>query len=171
MQVLQRNQNFLTCVSQRGIPVPHGECGLIQGPLKYDELIVKTKYNIKFRKPNLIQELLGITNRLQSLIRHGPPRKRDLQQLFSAAGTCLTSCYLVMTGGYTNPKTLILQDMDRIENDTSNNSSIVACIPYGGNVFIEPLPSNESRIYSTEALSSNDRGVHLQTHRLMGGIF
>jgi hypothetical protein len=45
-----------------------------------------------------------------------------------------------------------------IENDASNNSSIVACIRYHGNVFTEPFPSN-------------DRGIHIQTHRLIGGIY
>jgi hypothetical protein len=32
------------------------------------------------------------------------------------------------------------------------------CIRCCGNVFSEPLPSN-------------DRGLHIQTHRLMGGIY
>jgi hypothetical protein len=46
-------------------------------------------------------------------------------------------------------------DTGHIENDASNNSSIVACV-FGTEVtfFTEPLPSN-------------DKGIH----RLMGGIF
>jgi hypothetical protein len=42
-----------------------------------------------------------------SLIRHGPHRKRRLQQLFVAAGTSLPSCYLATIGGYTDPRTLL----------------------------------------------------------------
>jgi hypothetical protein len=66
-----------------------------------------------------------------------------------------------------------------IENDASNNSSIVVCIRYRGNVslpssnreiFTEPLPSNDKEIF-TEPLPSNDRGLHIQTLRLVGGIF
>jgi hypothetical protein len=40
-----------------------------------------------------------------------------------------------------------LYDTGHIENDASNNSSIVACVRYRGNVCTEPLPSN-------------DRGIH-----------
>jgi hypothetical protein len=47
--------------------------------------------------------------------------------------------------------------MDRIENDASNNTSIVACNLCRGNVFTEPLPSNGG-------------GMHIQTHRLMAGV-
>jgi hypothetical protein len=53
----------------------------------------------------------------------------------------------------------ILFDTDRIENDTSNNSSFVVCICCRGNV-------------STELLLSNGmRDTHTETHRLMGGIY
>jgi hypothetical protein len=34
--------------------------------------------------------------------------------------------------------------MDRIENDTSSNSSIVACLRFHGNLFTETLPSNRA---------------------------
>jgi hypothetical protein len=34
--------------------------------------------------------------------------------------------------------------MDRIENDTSNNNSIVACLSYHGNLFTETLSSNRA---------------------------
>jgi prolyl-tRNA synthetase len=48
--------------------------------------------------------------------------------------------------------------MDRIENDASNSSSIVACLFIAAvNVFTELLPSNDGRI-------------HIQTHRLMGFV-
>jgi hypothetical protein len=45
---------------------------------------------------------------------------------------------------------LFRYDMDSIENDASNNSSIVACIRCSGNVFTEPLPSNEMRDTHTD---------------------
>jgi hypothetical protein len=61
-----------------------------------------------------IQEVLGRTNRLLSLIRHGPHWKRRVQQFFYC---CLY-------------------------------------IRYSGNVSTEPLPIN-------------DRGIHIQTRRLM----
>jgi hypothetical protein len=44
------------------------------------------------------------------------------------------------------------------ENDVSNNSSIVACILWRQKLSTEPLPSN-------------DMGIHIQSHRLMGGIY
>jgi hypothetical protein len=37
-------------------------------------------------------------------------------------------------------------DTDRIEYDAPNNSSVVACFRCRGNVFTEPLPSNEREI-------------------------
>jgi hypothetical protein len=64
------------------------------------------------------QEVLGRTNRLLSLIRHGPHRKRHVQQIFYCC----------------------------------------VCVCYRGNVSTEPLPSNE-------------RGIHIQTHRLIREIF
>jgi hypothetical protein len=88
------------------------------------------------------QEVLGRTNRLFSLTRHRPHWKRRVQQFFYCC----------------------------------------VCIRYRGNVSTEPLPSNDRRIF-TEPLSSNDKGIclpsrchqrwgiHIQTHRLMGGIF
>jgi hypothetical protein len=48
--------------------------------------------------------------------------------------------------------------MDLIEKDASNISYIVACIRCRGNAFTEPLPSN-------------DKGIHIETHRLMGEIY
>jgi hypothetical protein len=64
------------------------------------------------------QEVLGRTNRILPLIRHGPHRKRQVQQF-------VYGC---------------------------------VCIRYHGKVFSEPLPSN-------------DMGIHIQTQRLMGGIY
>jgi hypothetical protein len=79
-----------------------------------------------------------------SLIQHGSYRKWCLQQFFVATGTCLPRHCLATIGGYTqtDPYTLRWYDMDFTENDTSNNSSIAACICCCGNVFTELLPSN-----------------------------
>jgi hypothetical protein len=45
--------------------------------------------------------------------------------------------------------------MDHIENNTSKNSSIVARIYFHGIMFTKPLPSDS-------------KGIHIQTHILMG---
>jgi hypothetical protein len=81
------------------------------------------------------------------LIRHGPHRKRRLQQFFVAAGASSPSCYLATTGGYTDPLT-----------HASNNSYIVACIRCRGNVFTKMLPSNERRdtLYRAFALQRQE---------------
>jgi hypothetical protein len=65
--------------------------------------------------------------------------------------------------------------MSHIENDASNNSSILACVfvtdvnvsteplpSYDRGIFTEPLPSNNKGIY-TEKLPSNDMGDTQQT--------
>jgi hypothetical protein len=49
--------------------------------------------------------------------------------------------------------------MDPIENDTSNNSFIVAC------VFIAKITFLRDRCLATVG------GLHIETHRLMGGIY
>jgi hypothetical protein len=46
---------------------------------------------------------------------------------------------------------------DRMENDASNNYSIVTCIRCRGNVFTEPLPSN-------------NRWIHIQTRSYWEGF-
>jgi hypothetical protein len=55
------------------------------------------------------------------------------------------------------PPTFLLYDMDRTENDASDNSSIVA------SVFVAAVTFLLSRCLSTI-------GEHIQTHRLVGGI-
>jgi hypothetical protein len=45
--------------------------------------------------------------------------KRCLQQLFVAAGTCLSSHCLATTGGYTDRQSLLLFYTDSIGNDAS----------------------------------------------------
>jgi hypothetical protein len=94
------------------------------------------------------QEFLGRTKRLLPLIRHGPHRKRHLQQFIVAAGTCLPGSCLATIGGYTDLHTLLLCDMGCRKNDAYNNSSIVACIICEGTVSTEPLPSNDKRWYT-----------------------
>jgi hypothetical protein len=134
-----------------------------------------------------------------TFIRQGPHRKRCLQQFFVSAGTCLPSHCLATIGGYTvqsskllmglastvilsseshkthdhillsdgsgslqttasallqaDPETLLWYDTNSTENHASNISSIVTCISCRG------------------LLPSNDRGVHIQTHGLMRGIY
>jgi hypothetical protein len=79
------------------------------------------------------------------LIRHRPHRIRCLQQLFVATGTSLPSCYPATIGAHTDRPTdsPLIRRGDRIENYTSNSSSIVACIRCPENVFTELLPSND----------------------------
>jgi hypothetical protein len=97
-------------------------------------------------------EALGRTNRLLSLVRHGPVGIQHLKQFCLAAGTSLPSCYLATTGGYTGIPTdshLIKHGPHR-KSRVQHNSSIVACIHYRGNVFPEPLPSNDRRDTHTD---------------------
>jgi hypothetical protein len=61
--------------------------------------------------------------------------------------------------------------MDHIENDTASDSSIVACVFVAMVTFLPShFPTNDKGIF-TEPLPSNDRGIHVQTHRLMGQIY
>jgi predicted metalloprotease len=48
--------------------------------------------------------------------------------------------------------------MDRIENEASNNSSLVACIHCRRNVFTETLTSTEWRDKINGPVSCNERG-------------
>jgi hypothetical protein len=61
-----------------------------------------------------------------------------------------TKSLLASIGKYTETNKLSLDvDTDRIVNDASNNSVIVECIQFRGNVFNKSLPSN-------------DMGLHIQ---------
>jgi hypothetical protein len=93
-------------------------------------------------------------------IRHGPHRKRRLQQIFVAAGTCLLSHCLAMIGGYTERPTLsaLKRHGQHRERRVQQFVYCCVCIRCRGKVFTEPLPTN-------------DRRIHIQTHRLMGGIY
>jgi hypothetical protein len=86
------------------------------------------------------------------LIQHGSHRNGRVQQFFFSEGKCLSSrCLATIRGGtQTEPYTLLWYNLDRIENDVSNNSSTVVCILCSGNVFTEPLPSNDMRATHTD---------------------
>jgi hypothetical protein len=49
-------------------------------------------------------------------------------------------------------------DIERVEIGAFDNYFIVACIHCSGNMFTETWPSN-------------DKGIHIQTHRLIGRIY
>jgi hypothetical protein len=46
--------------------------------------------------------------------------------------------------------TFLSYDTNRIENDSSNNSSILACILCCGNMYTKPLPSNDMKDKHTD---------------------
>jgi hypothetical protein len=86
-----------------------------------------------------------------SLILHGPHRKRHLQHFFVAAETSLPSCYPATIRGYTDrPTDSPLIGHGPIENDESNNSSIVAC------VFVAAVTFLPSRCLSTYTYRHTD---------------
>jgi hypothetical protein len=87
------------------------------------------------------------------LIRYGAHRKR-LQQFFVAAGTSLPSCYLATIGVYRN-------------KPTDKRKKFYRC----GNVFFSRCLAMKGGIYFTEPLPSNDRKLHILTHRLVKGIY
>jgi hypothetical protein len=89
-----------------------------------------------FSTEYVIQEVLGRTNRLLSLIRLGPHWKRRVQQFFYC-------CVCIRYSGSISTEPL-----------SSNDRGI----------FTEPFPNNDNGIF-TEPLSSNDRGdKHTHTH-------
>jgi hypothetical protein len=100
-------------------------------------------------------QVLGRTNRLV-FYRHGPHRKRRLQQFFVAAGTSLpTCCYLVTIKGYTDwptdmCPTIILLLRVLVATETCLSSRCVAV---------------EGSIQSTESLPSKCKRAKRQTHR------
>jgi hypothetical protein len=103
----------------------------------------------------LKQEVLGRTNRLLSLIRHGPHLKRGVQQFFcflARIGGFLPSRFLgTIRGFFTKP--LPSNVRGNFTEPLSSNDK--------GN-FTEPLSSNDKGNF-TEPLPSNDRG-HTHTH-------
>jgi hypothetical protein len=87
-------------------------------------------YYLKLKK-----KVLRRTNRLLSLIRHGPHWKRRVQQFFYC-------CVCIRYRGNVSTEPL-----------PSNDKGI----------FTDPLPSNDKGIF-TEPLPSNNMGIHRQTH-------
>jgi hypothetical protein len=75
------------------------------------------------------------------------PRLHTGFQFFVSEGKSLTSCYLAKIGGST----------DRPTNTRVQQLFYCCCIRCRGNVFTEPLRSNERKGNFTEPLSSNDR--------------
>jgi hypothetical protein len=92
-------------------------------------------------------------------IQYRPHRKQCLQQFFIAVWTCLPSHCLAMIGDtQTDPQTLLWYNMDCIENNASNNSSIVACIRHHGNMSTKPLPNN-SREHTHTGTQTHERDL------------
>jgi hypothetical protein len=79
------------------------------------------------------QEVMGRTYCSLSFERHGPHRKRSIQQVFVAVATCLPSRCLAMVGEYTDrPTDFSLIDTDNKENEASNNSSLFSVFAAAG---------------------------------------
>jgi hypothetical protein len=71
----------------------------------------------------------------------------------------ITATEKARSSGKNLSATFLRYDTDRIENNASNISSILAC------VFLTAVD------VFTESLPSNDRGTQVQTHRLIGGVY
>jgi hypothetical protein len=111
---------------------------------------------------------------------------------------------LIRRSGKNQSPTFLCCDTDRIENDASNNSSLLVLVAAGkrlprhclATIWVyrdrhtdSPLlrhgPRRKQRVQGfffvssigcranvyTKLLPSNDRGTHIQTHRLMGGLY
>jgi hypothetical protein len=78
----------------------------------------------------------------------------SLYNLDNVSGVKLTK---TRNSGKNELPTFIWYDMDRTANGVSKLFHCCLCIRCRGNISIELLPSN-------------DRGLHIQTHRLMGRI-
>jgi hypothetical protein len=83
------------------------------------------------------------------LMLHWLHGKRRVQQISFSAVTCLLSHFLATIKEYTRRPTdsLILYELCR-NVQVSNNSSIVACVRCHGNVYTEPLRSNDTQGYT-----------------------
>jgi hypothetical protein len=129
------------------------------------------------------QEALGRTNRLLSLIRHGPRLKRRVQQVFYC---CVCIRYhgnistepLPSNDGRIFTEALPSNDKGIFTEPSPSNDRRIFTEPLPSNdkgTFTEPLPSNDKRIFTeplpsndmgtfTKPLPSNDRGIHRHTH-------
>jgi hypothetical protein len=141
-------------------------------------------YGCKTCHLTLKQDVLGRTNRLLSLIRHGPHWKQRVQQFFYC-------CVSILYRG--NFPTELLPSNDTVifteplpNNDGGNTLSLIrhrphwkqrvqkffywcVCIRYRGNFSTEPLDSNDRGSF-TEPLHSNDRGIFTGPSRCLATI-
>jgi hypothetical protein len=104
------------------------------------------------------QEVLGRTNRLVSLIRHGPHWKRRVQQFFYC-------CVCIRYRGNVSTEPLPSNDRGIFTEPLPSNDKKIFAEPLPSNdegIFTGPLPSNDKGTY-TEPFPSNNRG-DTQTH-------
>jgi hypothetical protein len=103
----------------------------------------------------------------------GPHRKLRLQQFFVATGTSLPSFYLATVGGYTDRPTDSPLIRHRPHRKWRGQQFICCC------VYSLPLErvwwavaQQRKEGYTLPSLSlATIGGMHIQTHRLMGGIY
>jgi hypothetical protein len=108
-----------------------------------------------------------------SLIRHGPHRKRHLQNFSVAVGTILTSCYLTMRGEYTDrniDSPLIKYRQHRKWRIHQFFYCCVYSLPRKRVYLIIAQQRKVGYILLSRCLATK-RGIHIQRHRLMGGIY
>jgi hypothetical protein len=98
------------------------------------------------------------------LIRHRSHRNRHLQQFFVAVRMCLPNRCPSMIRRRRDPQTLLWHDTGHTEHDTSNKSSVVACIDCRGKVFTEPLPSNHRETQRSTDSPLTRHGPHGKRH-------
>jgi hypothetical protein len=83
------------------------------------------------------------------LIRHGPHRKRRLQQLFVAAETCSHSHCLAVIGVHTDrPIDSPFMRHGPHRKRRFQQFFVISCITCRGNVSTEPFPSNDRGGYT-----------------------
>jgi hypothetical protein len=97
------------------------------------------------------QEVLGRTNRLLSLIRHGPHLKRRVQQFFYY-------CVCIRYRGNVSIEPLPSKDRGILTEPLPSNHK---------GIFTELLPNKDKGTF-TEPLSINNKGIHTHTDINMG---
>jgi hypothetical protein len=109
------------------------------------------RYNRKFWEELIVYFLL---------IQHGPHRELCIQQFFIAVGMSLPSCYLAVIGGYTDRPT-----------ETYPTIFLLLCVFVTvGTCLASHCLAVKGGIHFTE-LCLTIEGIHIQTHRLMVGIY
>jgi hypothetical protein len=106
----------------------------------------------------ILQEVLGRTNGLLSLIRHGPHWKRRFQQFFYC-------CVCIRYRGNVSTEPLPSNDRGIFTEPLPSNDKGIFTQPLPSNdrgIFTEPFPRNDKGTF-TEPFPSNDKGVHTQT--------